>query len=117
MELEDSSSDNHLKGDDPKKEVRHDFDFPFHHWIVPPFSAATQFSPVWLWDTISCIWGIFRFNKSKARTVSSNPHTSECSIIAKSSFQFSLVTIVSKIIYIKFTVQWTGITMHFEILG
>ncbi|XFF78504.1 hypothetical protein AB1E18_004723 [Capra hircus] len=44
VEVEDSSPDNHLKGDDPKKEVRHDFDFPFHHWIVPPFSTAPQCS-------------------------------------------------------------------------
>ncbi|KAI4572611.1 hypothetical protein MJG53_006112 [Ovis ammon polii x Ovis aries] len=27
-----------------EKEVRHDFDFPFHHWIVPPFSTAAQCS-------------------------------------------------------------------------
>ena len=35
MEVEDSSSDNHFKGDDPKKEVGHDYDFSFHHSIVP----------------------------------------------------------------------------------
>lgn len=37
-------------------------------------------------------------------------------MVAKGPFQFSLVAIVSKITYINLTVQWTGITMHFEIL-
>jgi hypothetical protein len=31
----DSSFDNHLEGDDPKREVGHGFDFFSHHSIVP----------------------------------------------------------------------------------
>ena len=61
--------------------------------------------------------GIFKFNKSKAGRVSSNPHTSEWSTIAKTSFHFSLVTVVSKITYINLTIQWTGVMMFFEILN
>lgn len=111
------SSDNPLEGDDPKKEVCRDFDFSFHGWrLARPLGSHVVFSRLALGQH-QCVSGIFRLNRNKAGRVSSNSHTSEWPTVVKSSLQFSLVTIVSKITCINLAVHWTGIMMHFEILG
>ena len=99
--------DNHLEGNDSKREVGHDFDF-FSPFLL---GSHTVFNYLALRQHQLHL-GDLQIQQKQSR-VSSNPHTLEWSMIAKGSFQFSLVTIVSNITYINPTIQWTGIPMHF----
>lgn len=73
--MEDSK--NHLEGNDSKKEVGHYF-YSFFHLIVPHLQeqvcTASQSSPIYLLNCISCIPVIFKRIKSKVGRVFSNPH-------------------------------------------